>query len=70
MKLITDLLRQSIGKFHPAHNLIEDAVYMSFLHDWQQFDLNRLLHVTDYDLPRNDLIVLADVLISNDDLLN
>lgn len=70
MKLIADFLWQSISKFHPAHNLIEDAVNMFFLHDWQQLDLNRIMHVTDYHLPRNDLIVLADVLISNDDLLN
>lgn len=70
MKLIDDFLRQSISKFNAAHYLIEDAVDMFFLHDWQQFDLNRFMHVTDYHLPRNDLIVLADVLIRNDDLLN
>lgn len=70
MKLIADFLRQGISKFHPAHNLIEDAVNMFFLHNWQQLDLNRIMHVTDYHLPRNDLIVLAYVLISYDDLLN
>ena len=70
MELIADFLRQCICKFHTAHNLIEDVVDIFFLHGWQQFDLNRLMHVTHNHLPRNDLIVLADVFISYYYLLN
>lgn len=70
MKLIIDFLRQSISEFHPAHNFIKDAVDILFLHDWQQLDLHRFTHLTDYHLPRNDFIVFADVLIRNNYLLN
>ena len=43
---------------------------MLLLHYWQQLDLDRLMHVADHHLFRNYLIVLTNILISNDYLLH
>ena len=42
----------------------------ALLHGWQQFDVHWLVEILEQHLLRHDLIVLADVLLPDEQLLN
>jgi hypothetical protein len=70
MEFIWESHGQCFLQLDSAHNLEKDMIVNCILHSWQESDLHWLLHVAQHHLSRNNLVVFAYVLISNEDLLN
>lgn len=72
--ILMQFMSYSVGEgflqANSPHDFIEDVVVDALLHGWQQFDVHWLVEILEQHLLRHDLIVLADVLLPDEQLLN
>lgn len=72
--ILVQFVSYSVGErfleANSPHDLIEDVVVDALLHGWQQLDVHWLMEILEQHLLRHDLIVLADVLLPDEQLLN
>ena len=72
--ILMQFMSYSVGEgfleANSSHDFIEDVVVDALLHGWQQLDVHWLVEILEQHLLRHDLIILADVLLPDEQLLN
>lgn len=61
---------EGLFEANPSHDLVEDVVVEALLHGWEQLDVHWLVQVLEEHLLGHDLVVLADVLLPDQQLLH